>query len=510
MAVDWKQLVMLPARVHPVVLLLSLLCASVFLYGFYNAFMHPLRKYPGPLLWRSFRIPYVISTQRGELHKRLKDFHAKYGTIVRVAPNELSYADSRAWKDIYANRPGHLPFQRNRTWFKKMHLDEPYSILGYDELSHAKQRRAFANSFSEKSLRDQAPVVERYVNLFMTQLEAPMAGRQWTAKTVNFEKWFNFLTFDLAGDLTFGQSFDCLKNGKAHFWVEITQDFGKGLAFIASVNQYPPIHKLLRYIIPKHIMQRSLDHRQMSFEKARERLALQVDRPDWVTPTLKYCAQKDQLTEKEWEINLLVIAFAGSETIASAMTAILRELMQHKGALYRLTQEIRGAFEKESDIKIASTNNLAYLNAVINEGLRLDPPVVIGIPRVVPEGGDTVCGQWVPGGTYVALNQYSANRQAYNFRSPNSFIPERFINPDPKVDNMALFQPFLVGRHSCIGMKLAISEMRVILAQLLWTFDIELADENDRWDWGEQDTYILWDKKPLNVIIRHAGKLRNK
>lgn len=360
--------------------------------------MHPLRSFPGPLLWRSFRFPYVISTQRGELHRRLREFHTKYGPVVRVAPNELSYADGQALKDIYANRPGHLPFERNRTWFKKMTPDEPNSIMGFIEEDHTKYRRAFANAFSDKSLRDQAPVVESYVNSFMHQLKAPVAGREWKEKTVDFQKWFNYLTFDISGDFTFGESFDCVKNGKAHPWVEITQDFGKGLAMIASINQYPPIDKLLRFVIPKRILQRSLYHRALSLAKASKRVALDIVRPDWVTPTKKHNGQKGEFTDAEWGINLLIIAFAGSETTASALTGITRALVQHRGVLHRLTQEIRDTFQNESDITIASTASLTYLNAVINEGLRLNPPVVIGVPRVVPEGGDTVCGNWLPSG----------------------------------------------------------------------------------------------------------------
>lgn len=57
---------------------------------------------------------------------------------------------------------------------------------------------------------------------------------------------------------------------------------------------------------------------------------------------------------------------------------------------------------------------------------------------------------------------------------------------------MSTFQPFGIGRHSCIGMKLAYAEMRLILARLVFAFDISLADAKDRWDWGEQNTYILW------------------
>jgi cytochrome P450 len=94
--------------------------------------------------------------------------------------------------------------------------------------------------------------------------------------------------------------------------------------------------------------------------------------------------------------NLLVIAFAGSETGATALAGILRMLVQHKGVLHRLTQELRSTFKQEEDINVASTSNLSYLNAVIDEGMRLCPPVAIAIPRIVPKGGDTVCGQWVP------------------------------------------------------------------------------------------------------------------
>ncbi|KAF2682945.1 benzoate 4-monooxygenase cytochrome P450 [Lentithecium fluviatile CBS 122367] len=483
-------------------------CLATFvLYGFYNAFFHPLRRYPGPLMWRAFRFPYVIAIHRGEIHRQLKQFHDKYGPVVRIAPNELSYADGAAWKDIYGNRPGHQPFPRNPTWFKNRSPDDPHSIMGFDEDVHARTRRAFANSFSEKSLRDQAPVIEGYLDMFMNQMKAPRVGRQWRQKIVDLNTWFNFLTFDISGDLSFGESFDCVKSGKAHPWVEIAQDFGKGLSLIASVNQYPPFDKLLRYVIPKNIRQRQADHRKMSAAKAKKRLAMDTERPDFVTPTKKYSEQKVPMSGPEWEINMMIIVFAGSETTASSLTAITRELVQNRGVLHRLTQEIRSSFEKESEITIASTGNLSYLNAVINEGLRLDAPVVIGVPRIVPEGGDTVCGQWVAGGTYVAYNQFAANRQPHNFRHPNSFIPERFLNPDPKTDNMDSFQPFSIGRHSCIGMKLAYAMMRVILARLLFTFDIGLADEKDRWDWGEQKTYILWDKRPLRVILRRGAAL---
>ncbi|KAL6704988.1 hypothetical protein ACN47E_007391 [Coniothyrium glycines] len=504
----WQLLSSLPTSI---IILLAVFSVPIS-YGFYNAYVHPLRHYPGPLLWRSFRFPYVIAIQRGILHNKLKSFHTTYGPIVRIAPNELSYADSRAWRDIYSNRPGHLPFERNPTWFAKMTPDEPDSIMGPDEHGHARYRRAFANSFSERQLKEQAPVLEHYVDLFIAKLSAPVvAGHAWTHKHIDLKEWFHHLIFDISGDMSYGSSFGSLQTGTAHWWVQVAEDFGKGLALIASVNHYRPLNRYLRHIIPARILQRSRDHRVLSSHKAQQRVAMDVDRPDWVTPAKQFDDRKaggalgGPLTAPEWGINLLIIAFAASETTASSLTGIVRELVQHRGVLGRLTREIREAFGNEGDMTVASTKKLVYLEAVIHEGLRLDPTVVIGIPRVVPKGGDTVCERYVPEGTYVTFNQFPANRQAYNWHNPNSFIPERFLDPDPN-DDHACLQPFQVGRHTCIGKQVAYSEMRLTLCRLLWRFDLALADENDRFDWGDQKSYIIWDKRPLKVVLRHAAR----
>jgi cytochrome P450 len=69
---------------------------------------------------------------------------------------------------------------------------------------------------------------------------------------------------------------------------------------------------------------------------------------------------------------------------------------------------------------------------------------------------------------------------------------------------MTSFNPFSVGRHQCIGLKLAYAEMRIIVARMIFAFDLRLADETDRFDWGEQETYILWEKRPLNVVLAPA------
>jgi cytochrome P450 len=67
---------------------------------------------------------------------------------------------------------------------------------------------------------------------------------------------------------------------------------------------------------------------------------------------------------------------------------------------------------------------------------------------------------------------------------------------------MAAFNPFLVGRHMCIGQKFAWAEMRLILARLLYAFDITWDVAPRIKDWGEQQTFIFWQKDPLMVRLK--------
>ncbi|KIW22463.1 uncharacterized protein PV07_12347 [Cladophialophora immunda] len=444
---------------------------------------------------------WVIALQRGSLHRDLLRLHNKYGPVVRTAPDELSYIDAQAWKDIYTSRQGHAPIERGGVWFRKTRPDEPYSIMGNDEDHHARYRRAFMGAFSEKAIKDHSTLIERYVDLMMQRFRA-MANESGITK-VDIVSWLNFVTFDISGDLSFGESFGSTLTGNPHPWVDIACRFGKGIALVASINHYAPLQRLLKHAMPVKVRQKMIYHRELSAQKVRQRLQLQEQRLDFVNAVLKYNQEKvDKVTSEELELNMSVFVFAGSETVSSAVAAILFGLLGAPKAMARVSQEIRSAFSRENEIDVAATSKLEYLTAVINEGMRLGPPSVIGVPRVVPVAGEDICGKWVPGGTFVSINQYPAFRSPTNFIEPEDFIPERFLGRQSPENNLAVFQPFLVGRHMCIGQKVAWAEMRLILARLLYTFDISWNATPSIHDWGEQQTFIFWQKNPLEIRLK--------
>lgn len=99
------------------------------------------------------------------------------------------------------------------------------------------------------------------------------------------------------------------------------------------------------------------------------------------------------------------IIVGGAETSATTMTGMFSHLAmpQNKAFLDRLIKEIRSAYEEEDEITVESVTRakLPYLDAVIQEGLRICHPVPSGLPRMVPPGGDEYAGIWLPEGVSV-------------------------------------------------------------------------------------------------------------
>lgn len=110
----------------------------------------------------------------------------------------------------------------------------------------------------------------------------------------------------------------------------------------------------------------------------------------------------------------------------------------------------------------------------------------------------------------MAVHQSAAYWSLLNFHEPDRFVPERWLpatKDDPTSpfyhDNRNVVQPFSAGPRNCIGKNLAYNEMRVILARVLWNFDLELCDESLRWN--EHKSYTLWEKPPMMCRLRERG-----
>lgn len=210
------------------------------------------------------------------------------------------------------------------------------------------------------------------------------------------------------------------------------------------------------------------------------------------------------------------LMLGGSETTASALSAAIYFLLKNPDKMDMLTKEIRSTFQKEVDITFVSTNSLTYQAAVLEECMRIYPPrrhpdvnprrlfltesiVSQQIMRV--SRGNVIAGRFVPPGTLVGVTHWASYHSTLNFKDPEDFVPERWLGDERyKGDRKEAFKPFSHGPRNCIGTNLAYAEMRLILARLLWNFDMGLCEESDDWVNGMK-VYAVYQRPPLMVKL---------
>ncbi|ETS80734.1 hypothetical protein PFICI_08263 [Pestalotiopsis fici W106-1] len=470
-------------NINPLVLIATL--AAIFLasYCFYAVYLHPLRDFPGPKLSAVTRIPYWIVCLRGDQVRHLIKLHEKYGPVVRYAPDDLSYADGRAWKDIASVQKGKKENPKQVEFHAPSCNGTPNLVTENNQERHAAIRRVFSPAFSEKALKAQEPLFHKYADL--------MVKKGGAAGTINMTELLNWATFDIMADLAFGESLGLLEKGAYSSWIAIVFNAVRVLPFVQMISFYPLLKRLYDFLEPKSVVAMRLDHFNHTVERVDKRLRDGSESPDlW-----NLVEETNVLTVKEMHTNAELFMLAGTETTASLLTGLTYHLLTNPDKMKILTDEIRSRFKDYQDMTFEALAQLEYLNACIREGLRIYPSIPTGIPRVVADGGNIILGKYIPGGTRVSVHQSATYRSSTNFKNPNDFIPERWLgDPEYSHDKRDAHQPFSVGPRNCLGMNMAWHEMRLLLAKLLYSFDI---DSDVGPEWTEQNVYVIWDRKPL-------------
>jgi len=414
---------------------------------------------------------------RGDLASYIQDAHEKYGAAVRVAPEEISFISGEtAWQDIYGFRTGKNktpPYLKDGKWYTKLPNTAP-SILIADEADHSRMRRNLSHAFSDKAIKEQEPLVQGLVDLLVNRLHEQVEENN---PTVDIMRWYNYTTFDIITDLTFGEPLYCLRDKDYHPWVVMIAASMKINTIKARTKQFAAfvyIDMLMGLFIDK----KALENKRMEFyglisAKVSKRIAEGTQRPDFISHILRNEEKAElALTKPELDSNALILMVGGSETTATVLSGFTYLLLRHPLVYEKVVGEIRGRFTKLADITFEKVSQLEYLVATLQESMRVYPAVPTGFPRAVPAGGDTVSGVYVSEGvsvfilsqdeirladsdqTSVYMSQHAANHSKRNWTDPDTFVPERWLGDAKyKDDNRAVVHPFSFGPRNCLGKK---------------------------------------------------------
>ncbi|KAF2819042.1 cytochrome P450 [Ophiobolus disseminans] len=479
------------------VLTIAFFVVRFFARAIQRVYFHPLSKFPGPKLLAATRISGHIKTWNGTRHLSLMKLHREYGPVVRVNHDELSFTDPNAWRDIYGHgSKGTAGSSPTKDWLRYgKTLNGSPSLLQARDVDHSRQRKIFTPAFSDRALKQQEPLFLKYTNQLVAKLKESVQGD--SNKRIDMIQMYNFCTFDIMGDLTFGESLHMLDKAAYDPWVSTIFSSVRMGARMSTLANYQIMVSIVRTLIPKSRNRARYNHFAHSVTRVTKRLekgreAEGVDLWDLVL------AQEDGkgLTRGEMDSNASLFMIAGTETTATLVSGLTYLLLTHPECMQKVVAEIRNAFANTDDMTMEKLAALPYYAACIKEAFRLYPPVPLGLPRTTPEDGSTICGHFVPPRTIVTIPQHAMYTHPQNFKRSFEYLPQRWLgDPEFASDQRHALQPFSVGARNCVGQNLAYHELRLIVAKVLFAFDLELAPECE--GWLDQDTYILWQKKPL-------------
>ncbi|KAG6906545.1 hypothetical protein DXG01_013253 [Tephrocybe rancida] len=511
---------------------------------------HNARALPGPLLAKFSDLWLGIVSKGGHRSETIHQLHLKHGPVLRIAPNHISIADPTALGIIYAHGNGAL-----KSNFYDAFVSIRRGVFNTrDRAEHARKRKIVSHIFSQKSVVEFEPHIRLHVESFIRQWdrlcgEAEKGGKGeegegWVGRGgrlwLDCLPWVNYLAFDIVGDLAFGAPFGMISAAKDVAHVPATRSESEALSSSASAplqsktvpavkilngrGEYsmalgvlPPWWRPLARLIPWYRRGaadvKSLAGIAIIAVKKRLEAEERGDIGGRVDLLGKMRSSRDaegrEMAREELTAEALTLLIAGSDTTSNSTCAIFYHLASHPATQAKLQRELDEQLGSE-DLLAATADQvkrLPFLEACINEGLRVHSPSSLGLPRVVPEGGMTVSGLYFPEGTVVSVPSYSIHRDPEVWGlDTEAYRPERWLAEEGKEEReeekerlarmQRTFNPFSVGPRACVGRNLAFLELQIICASLLRRYEFVLKEEGQQLKTSEG-----FLRKPLGCVV---------
>ncbi|KAF9225866.1 cytochrome P450 [Gyrodon lividus] len=481
------------------------------------------RRIPGPLLAKFSDIWLGWIASQGHRSDVVHELHKKHGTFVRLAPNHVSIADPEALQIVYAHGNGSL---------KSNFYDAFVSIhrglfSTRDRADHARKRKIVSHIFSQKNVLEFEPVARLYVAQLLKQwdqlYDAAVKGQSgdrgeggWFGRNgrlwLDCLPWYNYLAFDIIGDLAFGSPFGMVLNAQDSAPVAVSQkDAMKSYGtekeyevvkipavqilndrgeFSASMGVLPPSWRPYVRLLPWYRKggQAVKNLAGLAVAAVAKRLTTPTDRVDLLSKLQQGRDDEGNLMgREELTAEALTQLIAGSDTTSNSSCAITYYLARHPDVQEKLQKELDEALGAADEYvsTYEQVKRLPYLEAVVDEALRMHSTSSVGLPRVAPEGGLTVNGIHFPQGAILSVPTYTIHRDQKAWGDDaDVFRPERWFERDHATMQKA-FNPFSFGPRACVGRNLASMELLIIISSILRRYHFVLAEPDKPLDTRE-------------------------
>lgn len=318
---------------------------------------------------------------------------------MRIAPNDLVFVTPKAFHDIYT------PHEKMHEVFVKTDfhdiIEDGGILWEQDPVKHRRTLKQLAPAFSTRSLKRIEPTIQKYVNLFVDK----MKSNGESAGGVNLVDWTNWLAMNTSADMAFCMDTE-LHNEKPGLFLRVLNGFNKFFTVMQVFKRFPLIKPLQYLFLPIAHLRSFAELHQVGKNTVDGRIERRgaTSHADFFEQMLPSDAEPP--IENSGEYNRIghvgiELMFAGFQPISDWYYATLVYLLLEPGACTNLVAEIREAFTHYEDIVPEALATLPYLNACLEESLRLFPGNNNGLPRVSP--GAVVDGNYIPKGVSKTL-----------------------------------------------------------------------------------------------------------
>ncbi|KAJ6133407.1 Benzoate 4-monooxygenase cytochrome P450 [Penicillium samsonianum] len=452
-----------------------------------------LKHIPGPFpacITDLHRMSWVPTARA---HLILQDAHRKYGEVVRIGPNMVSFSNPEAIPAVYPMRPG-IPkgdfYATLRPYTRSG--GALHAVFNTTEEDILKQIKSpIAPLFNLSSTVTFEPLVDQVLQCIQNKFDQTYCA---TEQVINMGQWLQFFAFDVMGTMTFSKRYGFLDQGK---------DVGGMLATIidfmrtsAPMTQSPFLDRILRKNIIADILRQAfrptpslsiLSFVAQAIKEKTQKLEAEPDKApnnhshtDFLTRYIQL--QKGNPNIPAWAPTAWTFSnvIAGSDSVGTIMRTVLFNLLAYPNTMHKLRQELENANPSRPFPRYSEVRDLPYLDACVLEAARVHPPFALPFERVIPRGGLTVLGHYLPEGTVIGGNPYVVNRDPNTFGDDAEFWrPERWLEGDSahKRHLEASMLTFGAGRRVCLGRHVGILEIKKLIPFLVLTYDMRLVDK---------------------------------
>ncbi|KAM3419786.1 hypothetical protein BST61_g3119 [Cercospora zeina] len=491
------------AKDHPILAILVV----VVLIAVRNKFQPGLASIPGPPLAAYTKLWRLYSVWKGSAHLDAIHLHKKHGNLVRIAPRVVSVADPKWIPVFYGAKED---YTKSISWKKRPEMN---LFSARDPEYHRIEKRKVGNAYALPRLLESEAAIDSCIELFMDKLDG-FANKN---ESVNLGTWLQYFAFDVVGEVTFASKLGFLEQGKD---VDGMMQAIEGMLTYASLcGQVPEWHNLLlgnplfTKVMPametwNQVLVFTLKaiNNRASIQRDGELINADREGRDMLSRwAYVKSSDPDKMSTRDIIVHLSGNVFAGSDTTAIALRAVIYFLCRNPECMRKLVGNIDQADKQgklSRPISYKEATDLPYLYGVLKESMRLHPSIGLLMERHVPKQGVEIDGHYLKGGTIVGINPWVTNHNEDVFPKATVFRPERWTEASSEqlreMDNLWELN-FGGGSRKCIGRHISWIEMMKVIPELLRQYTIELTYPGEEWrvvnHWFTQQDGVICNLK---------------